>query len=55
MSRVAIYARVSTVDQDCAMQLSELRAYCSARGWDVTGEYVDTGWSGVKDVPSLTG
>ena len=44
----AIYARVSTVDQKCEMQLRELREYCSRRGWQVFGEYVDTGWSGTK-------
>jgi putative DNA-invertase from lambdoid prophage Rac len=46
--RCAIYARVSTTDQNCAMQLSELRAYVKARGWKLAGEYVDTGWSGAK-------
>jgi DNA invertase Pin-like site-specific DNA recombinase len=44
----AIYARVSTADQKCEMQLRELREYCSRRGWQVFGEYVDTGWSGTK-------
>ena len=42
MIRAAIYARVSTVDQNCAMQLADLQQYCAARGWDVYGEYVDT-------------
>ena len=46
--KVAIYARVSTSDQDCAMQLAELREYCSRRAWDMSREYVDTGWSGKK-------
>lgn len=46
--RVAIYARVSTSDQTCALQLRELRAYVKARGWKLAGEYVDTGWSGAK-------
>ena len=46
---VAIYARVSTRDQSCAMQLRDLRTYCSARGWDVFREYVDAGESGAKD------
>jgi DNA invertase Pin-like site-specific DNA recombinase len=46
--RAAIYARVSTVDQTCALQLAELRTYVQARGWDLAGEYVDTGWSGAK-------
>ena len=46
--RVAIYARVSTTDQNCEMQLRELRDYCARRGWEIAGEYVDTGWSGAK-------
>jgi DNA invertase Pin-like site-specific DNA recombinase len=46
--RAAIYARVSTSDQDCGLQLRELRAYCERRGWVVMDEYVDTGWSGAK-------
>src|SRR5689334_12158490 len=44
--RAAIYARVSTTDQTCDLQLRELRQYISARGWQVAGDYVDTGWSG---------
>ncbi len=46
--RAAIYARVSTTDQSCAMQLHELREYIERRGWTAVGEYVDTGWSGAK-------
>jgi DNA invertase Pin-like site-specific DNA recombinase len=44
----ALYARVSTVDQHCEMQLRELREYVKRRGWEIAGEYVDTGWSGAK-------
>jgi DNA invertase Pin-like site-specific DNA recombinase len=44
--RAAIYARVSTTDQTCDLQLRELRQYLTARGWETIGEYVDTGWSG---------
>ena len=44
----AIYARVSTQDQDCALQLEELRRYVLARGWTIAGEYVDEGVSGAK-------
>jgi DNA invertase Pin-like site-specific DNA recombinase len=44
----AIYARVSTEDQHCDMQLRELREYCARRKWSVAVEYVDRGWSGVK-------
>jgi DNA invertase Pin-like site-specific DNA recombinase len=43
---VAIYARVSTSDQSCAMQFHELRQYVSRQGWQVFAEYVDTGFSG---------
>ena len=46
--RAGIYARVSTADQNCDMQLRELRDYCAHRGWEVTREYVDAGWSGAK-------
>ena len=43
-----IYARVSTTDQNCEMQVRELREYATRRGWKVSGEYLDTGWSGAK-------
>jgi DNA invertase Pin-like site-specific DNA recombinase len=46
--RVAVYARVSTVDQTTENQLLELRRYVEARGWSAT-EYVDNGVSGAKD------
>lgn len=46
--QVAIYARVSTTDQNCELQLRELKDYCKRRGWKIVGEYVDTGWSGSK-------
>lgn len=46
--KAAIYARVSTQDQNCEMQVRELREYAARRGWDVVAEYVDTGWSGAK-------
>jgi putative DNA-invertase from lambdoid prophage Rac len=51
---VALYARVSTSDQDCAMQFAELRQYCVRREWTIGREYVDQGWSGKKsDRPAL--
>lgn len=46
--RCAIYARVSTLDQEPENQLQELRAYVAARGWSAV-EYVDRGVSGAKD------
>jgi DNA invertase Pin-like site-specific DNA recombinase len=46
--RCALYARVSTTDQNCEMQLRELREYISRREWTNAGEYVDTGFSGSK-------
>lgn len=44
--KAALYARVSTTDQKCEMQLTELRAYVQARSWEVHKEYVDKGFSG---------
>src|SRR5690242_6061100 len=51
MLRCAVYARVSTAGngQSPEMQLRELREYCERRGWEIAGEYVDTGVSGAKD------
>ena len=47
--RAAIYARASTNGQDPEMQLREVREYCTRRGWQVSGEYVDRGISGSKE------
>jgi DNA invertase Pin-like site-specific DNA recombinase len=43
--RAAIYARVSTFDQEPENQLTELRRYVGARGWQAR-EFVDHGVSG---------
>ncbi|MFQ5790116.1 MAG: recombinase family protein [Acidobacteriota bacterium] len=43
--RVALYARVSTRDQDCQLQLADLKAMATARGFEVAGPYVDQGAS----------
>lgn len=48
-TRVAVYARVSTHDQDAEVQLRELRTYVKRRGWTLAGEFVDEGVSGAKD------
>ena len=49
--KAAIYARVSTLDQEPENQLGELRRYVQARGWTAqeSQEYVDRGISGTKD------
>jgi len=46
--RAAIYARVSTFDQEPENQLQELRRYVEARGW-TSVEYIDKGVSGNTD------
>ena len=46
--RAAIYARVSTLDQEPENQLAELRRYVAARGWTAV-EFVDRGVSGSRD------
>lgn len=48
MTAVALYARVSTEDQDTANQIMQLRSYAQARGWTVAGEWIDHGVSGAK-------
>lgn len=48
--RAAVYARVSTLDQEPENQLVEIRRYIAARGWTQTGaDYTDRGVSGAKD------
>src|SRR5439155_2195613 len=46
--RVAVYARVSTADQDCEPKLRDLREYVAARGWRAV-EFVDQGVSGARE------
>ncbi len=46
--KAALYARVSTLDQEPENQLQELRQYVQARSWTAQ-EYVDHGVSGTKD------
>jgi DNA invertase Pin-like site-specific DNA recombinase len=49
--KAAIYARVSKAGsgQSPEMQLRELREYCQRRGFEIAGEYVDSGISGSKE------
>ncbi len=49
MTRVALYARVSTNEQTVAPQLDALRGYGSGRGLEVVHEFVDQGISGSAD------
>ena len=41
--KVALYARVSTIDkdQDPETQLMPMRDFCAAQGWEIYAEYVD--------------
>ena len=49
MRRIAIYCRVSTLEQRPEIQLDVLRAYAQNRGLEIAGEYIDHGVSGAKD------
>ena len=46
--RVAIYVRVSRLDQQPENQILELRRYVAARGWEAR-EFVERGVSGATD------
>jgi DNA invertase Pin-like site-specific DNA recombinase len=49
--RIASYSRVSTSDksQNTEVQATELRRYCVARGWQISEEIADRGFSGGTD------
>ena len=49
MTRVAIYARVSTKEQTTETQVAQLEAYCQSRGWADVAVFRDDGISGVRD------
>lgn len=49
MAKVALYARVSTAEQNVEMQVRALKEYCQARHFEVYKEYIDKGISGSKD------
>ena len=54
MKQVVLYARVSTKDQDCERQISELRIIASNHNYHIVDEYIDTGFSGsLKNRPEL--
>ena len=46
-TRAALYARVSTTEQDSGMQVAELRQVGSQGGWSIVAEHLDDGVSGV--------
>ena len=46
--RIAIYARVSTNQQTCENQLTELRAVADRAGYQIVAEFLDEGISGAK-------
>lgn len=50
--RAAIYVRVSTADQNCELQIRELREYADRSGWEILETYQDV-ISGAK--PSRPG
>jgi DNA invertase Pin-like site-specific DNA recombinase len=40
--RAALYCRVSTTDQNNALQIRELTEYVQRRGWELVDTYQDT-------------
>ncbi len=46
--KAAIYARVSTEQQETDNQLNDLREFCKRSGWEIYKEYVDKGVSGTR-------
>jgi len=46
--KTAIYARVSTADQDASTQEKQCRDYCERLGYEVIRVYTDNGVSGIK-------
>lgn len=52
--KVALYARVSTNDQDETLQLPRLRDYAGRAGWEVVQEYTDTATGKNCDRPGWT-
>ena len=51
--RTAIYARVSTSDQNNAIQVRELTEYVERRGWQLVGTYQDQMSGGKTSRPGL--
>lgn len=51
--KAAIYARVSTRDQDCQNQLMQLRQFAATQGWRVAVEYCDEVSGSTSDRPQF--
>ncbi|SRR5216683_2205534 len=51
--RAAVYARVSTLEQDTAAQENELKQYVKSRGWEVFKVYKDKVSGTVNSRPAL--
>jgi len=49
MKKVGLYTRVSSGDQNIETQLLPLRDYCQRMTYEVSGEYIDDGFSGKDD------
>ena len=47
--RIAIYGRVSTIDQNVDNQIIELEKYCNNRNMSIFSKYIDKGVSGSKE------
>jgi DNA invertase Pin-like site-specific DNA recombinase len=50
---VAVYARVSTDQQDSANQIPDVERLCAARGWVITHHYVETVSGAAQRRPEL--
>ena len=48
-NRVALYMRVSTIEQTPDLQINELRAYAERAGLEIVDEYLDVAVSGKKN------
>jgi DNA invertase Pin-like site-specific DNA recombinase len=52
--RVAMYARVSTLDQDPQMQIRELRSYAKLRAFIIAHEFIDHVSGATSERPELS-
>jgi DNA invertase Pin-like site-specific DNA recombinase len=51
--KAALYARVSTKDQDCQNQLLQLRQFAATQGWAIVAEYSDELSGSTSDRPQF--